>query len=258
MNATPYNSIESNRRWNSAEKFGNDGGEFWSQAWGGSNYLWLMTLLPRLAPFLPVQTLVEIAPGFGRITSFIQQFTDRYIGVDLNEKCIEACTQRFANESKMQFYVNDGKSLPMISDESVDFVFSWDSLVHVQPDALWPYTLEIARILRPGGRAFIHHSNFAEILSQHPPQEHAKLQIELGQGRASGVSASVFRQFCRRAGLAILSQEMHNWGNETLTDCISVVGRIENPPSSPKIIQNSAFKYEQQIAKHISTTYGQS
>jgi hypothetical protein len=55
--------------------------------------------------------------------------------------------------------VNDGRSLDMIEDESIDFVFSFDSLVHADSGTVRSYMLQIARKLRFSGTGFIHHSN---------------------------------------------------------------------------------------------------
>jgi hypothetical protein len=49
--------------------------------------------------------------------------------VDLNEKCISACKTRFAGVAHIRYHVNDGRSLSMVPDESVDFAVSFDSLV---------------------------------------------------------------------------------------------------------------------------------
>ena len=51
--------------------------------------------------------------------------------VDPAAECIEGCRRRFAAESHLTYHVNDGRSLEMIPNQSVDFVFSFDSLVHV-------------------------------------------------------------------------------------------------------------------------------
>jgi CheY-like chemotaxis protein len=39
-------------------------------------------------------------------------------------------------EAHVTCFVNDGKSLAMLPDESVDFIFSYDSLVHAEADAV--------------------------------------------------------------------------------------------------------------------------
>ena len=60
----------------------------------------------------------------------MKNLCDSLIIVDLAESCIEACKTRFQSEENFQYFVNDGKSLEMINDSSVDFIFSFDSLVH--------------------------------------------------------------------------------------------------------------------------------
>lgn len=52
-----------------------------------------------------------------------------------------------------------GTSLPMVADASIDLVFSWDSLVHVEGDVMDAYIEECARVLSEGGFGWIHHSN---------------------------------------------------------------------------------------------------
>lgn len=47
----------------------------------------------------------------------------------------------------------------MVADSSVDFAFSFDSLVYVEAEVLKGYLTELARVLKPDGVAFLHHSN---------------------------------------------------------------------------------------------------
>jgi hypothetical protein len=47
----------------------------------------------------------------------------------------------------------------MIENGSIDFAFSFDSLVHAESDVMSSYAHELARVLKPGGVAFLHHSN---------------------------------------------------------------------------------------------------
>ena len=52
----------------------------------------------------------------------------------------------------------------MVEDGSIDFVFSFDSLVHVEADVLDAYLDQLARKLTPDGVGFIHHSNMGRAL----------------------------------------------------------------------------------------------
>src|SRR5262249_27024356 len=134
-------------------------GEEWSQAWGGSEAQWYGTILPRVHALLPARRALEIGPGFGRWTHYLRDHCDSLVGVDLAQKCVDACRARFAGDPRLAFHANDGTSLAMVADGSVDFVFSFDTLVHAEREVVEAYLGEVARKLAPGGRGFVHHSN---------------------------------------------------------------------------------------------------
>ena len=137
-------------------------GEEWSQPWGGSAAQWSGTIFPRIRDCLPVGTILEIAPGFGRWTHYLKDFCNQLWVVDKSSECIKACRQRFAADSHVRCYLNDGRSLPMLPDASVDFVFSFDSFVHPDRDVVEGYLRQLRTKLKIGGKGFIHHSNFGE------------------------------------------------------------------------------------------------
>jgi SAM-dependent methyltransferase len=153
-------SIEENLdKWNDAYDWSLSEDQ-WSAWWGGTAPQWYGSIYPRLRPFLPASSILEIAPGFGRWTQFLLQHCETYIGVDLAPKCADACSERFASRAGASFHSNDGHSLPMVPDDSVDLAFSFDSLVHVDADVLRGYLAELARCLSSDGVAFLHHSNY--------------------------------------------------------------------------------------------------
>src|SRR4051812_9383186 len=121
-------TIEANySRWDQTYDWG-QAGEEWSTTWGSSHMQWYGTILPRIGKFLPANTIVEIAPGYGRWTRFLKGLCNNLIVVDLSEKCIDTCKRAFAECPHISYFVNDGRSLEMIPDRSIDFVFSFDSL----------------------------------------------------------------------------------------------------------------------------------
>jgi ubiquinone/menaquinone biosynthesis C-methylase UbiE len=228
-------TTEENRNlWGGAYDWSN-GGDEWSSAWGGAQSQWDGTIFPRIERHLPVHTILEIAPGFGRWTAFLAGYCERLIVVDLSEKCISACRDRFHDVAHIEYHVNDGRTLPFVADDSVDFVFSFDSLVHVDADDIESYVAEIARILTPGGAGFLHHSNVAEygkiaaihaFLEQHP-RVHALARfsrlVPTVHGRATKMSAGRFRESAAGVGIRCLSQEKVNWGGNRTIDCISTI-----------------------------------
>ena len=101
--------------------------------------------------------VLEIAPGHGRWTEFMLS-TKALILVDLNKECIDYCKKRFSKCKSIRYFVNDGKDLSFIPDNSVDFVWSYDSFVHMQKDVIGSYFREFSRILTLRGRVIIHHA----------------------------------------------------------------------------------------------------
>src|SRR6266487_5176493 len=147
--------------WNTKYEWEKDGEE-WSRHWGGSEAQWFGSVYPRIHAFLPTPTILEIAPGFGRWTNYLRNYCKHLIVVDLAENCIKACQQRFASDLNITYHVNDGRSLEMIPDNTIDFIFSFDSLVHAEGDVMQTYLNQLTKKLKPNGVGFIHHSNIGE------------------------------------------------------------------------------------------------
>ncbi len=227
-------------------------GEEWSQAWNGTEHLWWGTLYPRIMGFIPAGTVLEIAPGFGRITHFLKDACDRLIGVDLTSRCIEACGERFRGDPHVELHVNDGLSLGMIADGSIDFAFSFDSLVHAEAEVLLSYARELGRKLSPTGVGFIHHSNLGAFVDP----ETGELPYPPPHSRTASMSARLFRRFCDDAGLSCQRQEIVNWGGYILHDCFSVFTRAGSPLAGPCVIwENPGFMNEAQALGSVARHY---
>src|SRR5204863_5268355 len=104
-------------------------GEEWSEPWGGSAAQWFGSILPRIQAALPANTILEIASGFGRWSYYLKQHCHYLHLLEPDAQCMDACRQRFGADPKVSYHVNDGRSLEMIPDETIDFIFSFDSLV---------------------------------------------------------------------------------------------------------------------------------
>lgn len=234
-------SIEDNRICWGNQYDWKDWGDEWSQAWGGTEYLWYGTILPRILSFVPAGNILEIAPGYGRCTQFLVNLCDHLDVVDLNINCIESCKKRFSDKYHINFHINDGKSLHMIDKNSIDFIFSWDSLVHCEADVLDSYLAESARILKPGGKGFIHHSNFG----QYYDVSTQTISCKNIHGRGETMTAQLFREFCRKYDLCCPRQEIINWGGDILNDCFSVfVKNTVDTRCETKCIENAEFNKE--------------
>lgn len=245
-------SIDENlRSWDDPDSW-EEHGEEWSAAWGSTPAMWFGTILPRIAPFLPAGTLLEIACGHGRVTEYLVRHCRRLVGVDLAPSCVEACRRRFASRPEAAFLLTDGRSLAVVADGSVDFAFSWDSLVHAGPDALQGYLGELVRTLRPGGAAFLHHSNFAALCK---PAEPAP---DNPHWRDTATSAELVRELALAVGLQCRSLELVQWGGVQLNDCFTVVRRaVPGDPVPPDTLRyaHPDLSAEMSLARGIDRLY---
>jgi hypothetical protein len=224
------------------------GGEEWSQWWGGAKAQWFFLIYPRIQHFLPVGTLLEIAPGHGRWTDYLKDHCRQLVGIDVSPTCVEVCKRRFEAVPHASFQVNDGYSLAMVPDGSVDFAFSFDSLVHADWDVMAAYIGELARKLTPAGVAFLHHSHVGAYRDRQTGQLPANIQN--GHWRSTNVSAPEVAQECERVGLKCVSQEVVKWGADYFNDCFSVVARAGSPWSRETfLVENADFMKQ---ASHIA------
>jgi SAM-dependent methyltransferase len=175
---------------------------------------------------------------------------------------------RFADATNIEYHVNDGRSLEMIADRSIDFAFSFDSLVHVDDDVLGAYLTQLARKLKPDGVGFIHHSNGGAYrgvtrLARHTPERIRRPLVKRGvmldvyAWRAESVTADSFAAACQTAGLACIGQEKINWEHGPyLTDTLSMFtpfgSRCER---AQRVLRNPLFR---QDAKRMATLYAAS
>ena len=216
---------ENKDHWNKHYDWSQQGDE-WSQVWGNPTMQWHGAIFPRIQRFLPAGHILEIAPGFGRWTQFLKDQGKQLTVVDLASKCIEACKKRFADQRHIAYHVNDGSSLAMIPDRSIDFAFCFDSLVHVGPEIVEAYVKQLAQKLTPNGVAIIHHSNLNEYML--PGKAGEWLPGELVQQekgvhwRDPGMSAAKMREFTTANSLTCITQEIVHWGTQhALIDCFS-------------------------------------
>jgi Methyltransferase domain len=210
------------------------GGNEWSSCWGDTETLWWGSLFPRIRGFFPAQTILEIAPGYGRFTDYLRFMCGHLNIVDLTPGCIEACQKRFKDQSNISYFLNDGKSLSMIADNSIDLV-------------LEAYMLQLSKKLKSDGVGFFHHSNVGEFVDPST----GETTFENIHWRAKSVTAQKFVAACEAAGIQCISQEIVNWGGEHLCDCISVFTLKTSRWARPnQVIRNDQFMAE---ATHLAT-----
>jgi SAM-dependent methyltransferase len=206
-----FYNIEEQKLWNEPHMW-EDGGHEWSGPFGNTENLWNKEIFNTIKEFRD-KKILEIAPGFGRITQFLSILAGELIVIDLNPLCVQKTKEKLGNHV-LAYLVNDGKSLKGVRDNSQDLVFSFDSFVHMHANVSEEYVKEIYRVLKPGGHSFIHHSWI---------YQGSNNSFDNSAGRAN-MSPELFKSFVENNNMEIISQtpikfnELNGWDG---TDCIS-------------------------------------
>lgn len=230
-------------------------GEEWSAPWGGSDAMWYGSLLPRLRHLLPARGghVLEIGCGFGRVTEYLRRHAAKVTGVDVTPRCIEHAQRRFSGDARVTLSVNDGRSLDMVGEDSVDLVVSWETLHAVEQETVEAYLRDLSRKLAPGGRGFIHHSN----LGVHTGEMAGIENDERAAGRRASQTAERFAQACAAHGLRCVSQEIVSFDETGLwSDAFSVIERDDRQADKlPRVVYAHDWPAERAIARRLASMY---
>jgi ubiquinone/menaquinone biosynthesis C-methylase UbiE len=190
------NSAADNReRW--AHWDWSNGGEEWN-----ASAEWKQALVDYvLMAWIPQDRVVlEIGPGAGRWSAVLQPRARRLILVDVTDRPLALCRERFAAADNVEYVLSSGSDLPGIADSSIDAIWSFDVFVHVEPVDQAAYLAEVARVLAPGGVAIIHHAdgrNLGDLPSRN--------------GWRSPMSRNLFATLAAERGLRVETQ-IDSWG----------------------------------------------
>lgn len=106
--------------------------------------------------------VLELGCGAGRIGREIAPHCRQWIGTDISPNMIQVAKQRLDGHANVRLELLERTSLAMIESDSVDKAYTVAVLCHMDKEDLYLYLREIARVLRPGGRAYIETWNLAD------------------------------------------------------------------------------------------------
>lgn len=163
---------------------------------------------------LDLTNVIELACGRGR---HVGQYLDKAGSitlVDILDKNIRICQERFRMHDKVRYYCNNGFNLEQLPSESYTALFSYDAVVHFEMMDIYEYLKDIYRVMAKGGRVLIHHSNY--------DKDYTASFINSQHGR-SYMNAGIFAYLANRCGFHILEQKVIDWGGVRELDCVSLL-----------------------------------
>ena len=165
------------------------------------------------------RNVIELACGRGRHVPHYLQKAGKVTLVDILEENISACKKRFVDEKNISYYCNNGYNLAELETGKYTSLFCYDAMVHFEMLDIYEYLKDIYRVLIPGGKVLIHHSNNTS--------DYKASFANAPNGR-SFMSKDIFAYLAYRAGFEILEQEIIDWGIKNL-DCISLIQKPKGP-----------------------------
>jgi ubiquinone/menaquinone biosynthesis C-methylase UbiE len=180
------------------------------------SYFWKDEKFLELFAALDLSRCVELACGHGRHAAHILH--NYQVGsltlIDINERNIEFCRERFRGLSNINFVVNSGNDLFGVNNDEATSLFCYDAMVHFEFDDVFAYLRELQRVLRLGGRAVLHHSNNSK--------QPGNLYSDNTHWR-NFMSKELFHHMSHRAGLRVVRQNLLDWGESKSLDCVTLL-----------------------------------
>lgn len=175
---------------------------------------------------LDADRIVELACGRGRHVPQYAMHAQEIVLVDVLEKNIAYCRERFRGEEKIRYYVNNGCDLRELPSCFCTALFTYDAMVHFEMMDIFQYLKETERVLCVGGRALFHHSNNSSDY---------RVTFSTGRHGRNYMSKDIFAYLANRAGLLVLEQQVIDWGGEKDLDCITLVEK-------PKALDGNGYR----------------
>ncbi len=154
-----YNTLWYQKKW--AKRTIEKNSLEYSYVWGNpdtsngdlGNYLKIKS--EYLIPNVKDKVVLELGCLDGKWSQFIVPIARKTILVDLDKSIIPLLTKRLGG-SNFDFYETKGYELKGINNNSVDFIFSMDTLVRVKKSFIKKYFIEFSRVLKKEGKLLIH------------------------------------------------------------------------------------------------------
>lgn len=177
------------------------------------SFFWDDTPCYKMFSRLDKRNIVELACGRGRHVPKYISMAEHVTLVDILEKNISICKERFKDYSNISYYKNNGYDLQELPDNTYTALFTYDAMVHFELLDVAKYLMETYRILVNGGMALFHHSNY-----------HADYKLsQIGApGGRNYMSKDIFAYLAYRAGFEIVEQRIVDWSVPNL-DCLTLV-----------------------------------
>lgn len=133
------------------------------EEWGGPAFADYIVEL--VAPYLGTDVdVLELGCGGGKFSRRLAPRCRSLVCTDISAEMIEQTrdeVRRAGCGDNVSYRVLNGVDFTGVADASVDFIFSYDVQLHLQPQNVFSYMLDARRVLRDAGVFMLHQINLA-------------------------------------------------------------------------------------------------
>lgn len=141
----------------------NKGAATLGDEWGGPAFADLVIEL--VSPYLGADVdVLELGCGGGKFSGRLAPRCRSLVCGDISEQMIaraRATLRELGLDANVDYRVLNGVDFAGVPDESVDFIFSYDVQLHLQPENVFGYMQDARRVLRDNGVFMLHQVNLA-------------------------------------------------------------------------------------------------
>jgi|GEM_PF-6622706 2-polyprenyl-3-methyl-5-hydroxy-6-metoxy-1,4-benzoquinol methylase len=139
------------------------GAETLGDEWGGPAFA--DRVIELATPYLgPEVDVLELGCGGGKFSGRLAPRCRSLVCADISEQMIERTRATLSErglDANVDYRVLNGVDFDGIPDRSVDFIFSYDVQLHLQPENVFGYMRAARRVLRDHGVFMLHQINLA-------------------------------------------------------------------------------------------------
>ena len=112
-----------------------------------------------IAPYIePTDRVLEIGVGGGRTAVLLRQHAEHVTCADISQSMLAETRSRLGDD-RVSYVKLDGRTLDGVPAGSVDVLFCFDTLVHVEPRDIFNYLVRIPPLMRGKRLVILHHGN---------------------------------------------------------------------------------------------------
>jgi ubiquinone/menaquinone biosynthesis C-methylase UbiE len=160
------------------------------------------------------KVIVELGSGGGRIAGRVAPHVSQLICIDVEPDMLRLCRAALPNATNVTcLLISKSSCIPVISD-SVDLVYSFDTMVHLDERTIFRYMQETRRVVRRGGILMLHVATHETTKGWEHFEDSVTRGVRRGQfGSFEYIDSNAVMRMAERAGFSVVKRSVEGDGN---------------------------------------------